>query len=112
MLRREGFEISMNRTRNIYPELGLQLRNKKPKRSVKEKLRDDRKVAKMPNETCAMAFVHDQLATGRKLSILTIVDTHKKCCPAINLRFTYRAVDVVQTLEAGGGAAGARDIKG
>ena len=28
-----------------------------------------------PNETWAMDFVHDQLATGRKLRVLTVVDT-------------------------------------
>jgi len=46
-----------------------------------------------------MDFVHDQLATGRKLSILTIVDTHSRLCSATDPRFTYRGEDVVQTLE-------------
>jgi putative transposase len=99
MLRREGFSISMHRTRRIYRELGLQLRNKTPRRRVKAKLRDDRKVATIPNETWAMDFVHDQLATGRKLRILTIVDTYSRHAPAIDPRFTYRAEDVVRTLE-------------
>jgi len=31
--------------------MGLQLRNKTPKRRVKPKLRDDRKIATRPNET-------------------------------------------------------------
>lgn len=99
MLRREGFVINAKRTRLIYRELGLQLRNKTPKRRVKAKLRDDRKVATMPNETWAMDFVHDQLATGRKLRILTVVDTYSKYSPAIDPRFTYKAEDVVRTLE-------------
>ena len=34
--------MSQNKTRRIYRELGLQLRNKTPKRRVKAKLRDDR----------------------------------------------------------------------
>ncbi|RBP79520.1 hypothetical protein DFO80_1441 [Rhodobacter sp. 140A] len=29
-----------------------------------------------------MDFVHDQLATGTKLRILTVVDTHSRLCPA------------------------------
>jgi putative transposase len=45
--------------------LGLQLRAKTPKRRVKAKLRDDRRPASRANETWAMDFVHDQLATGR-----------------------------------------------
>lgn len=46
-----------------------------------------------------MDFVHDQLATGRKLRILTIVDTHSRYVPATDPRFSYRGEDVVQTLE-------------
>jgi len=66
VLRREGWSLGQNRIRRIYRELGLQLRNKTPKRRVKAKLRDDRRNATRPNETWAMDFVHDQLATGMK----------------------------------------------
>jgi len=72
LLRREGWRINQKKTRRIYRELGLQLRNKTPKRRVKAKLRDDRRVATQPNETWAMDFVHDQLATGQKLRVLTV----------------------------------------
>jgi putative transposase len=75
VLRREGWRINQKKTRRIYRQLGLQLRNKTPKRRVKAKLREDRCPAVRPNETWAMDFVHDQLATGRKLRVLTIVDT-------------------------------------
>ena len=44
-------------------------------------------------------FVHDQLALGKKLRILTVVDTHSRLCPAADPRFTCRSEDVVQTLE-------------
>jgi putative transposase len=74
LLRRDGWLINLKRTRRIYRELGLQLRNKSPKRRVKAKLRDDRKVATRPNETWAMDFVHDQLAAGNKIRVLTVVD--------------------------------------
>ena len=39
LLRRDGWEIDMKKTHRIYNELGLQLRNKTPKRRVKAKLR-------------------------------------------------------------------------
>ena len=51
------------------------------------------------NQVWAMDFVHDQLATGRKLRILTIVDTYSRFSPATDPRFSYRGEDVVQTLE-------------
>ena len=71
-LRRDGWKINMKKTRRIYSELGLRLRNKHPKRRVKAKLTDDRQEA---------------------------VDTHSRFCPAADARFTYRGEDVVQTLE-------------
>ena len=99
LLRREGWVINIKKTRRIYNELALQLRNKNPKRRVKAKLRDDRQEAVGPNEVWAMDFVHDQLALGNKLRILTIVDTHSRFCPAADPRFTYRGEDLVRTLE-------------
>ncbi|WP_128254644.1 integrase catalytic domain-containing protein [Falsirhodobacter deserti] len=46
-----------------------------------------------------MDVVHDRLALGSKLRILTIVDTHSRLCPAADPRFTYRSEDVVRTSE-------------
>jgi putative transposase len=42
LLRREGWEINHKQTHRLHREMGLQLRNKTPKRKVKAKLRDDR----------------------------------------------------------------------
>lgn len=91
--------INMKKTRRIYNELGLQLRNEHLKRWVKTKLREGRQEAVGPNDVWAMDFVHDQLALGKKLRILTVVDTHSRLCPAADPRFSYRGEDVVQTLE-------------
>ena len=68
LLRRERSEINMIKTRRIYNEFGLQLRNNHPKRRVKARLKDDRQEAVGPNEVWAMDFVHDQLAMGKKLA--------------------------------------------
>ncbi|TWG96324.1 helix-turn-helix protein [Mesorhizobium sp. J18] len=75
LLRREGWAINRKKTYRLYKELGMQLRNKTPKRRVKAKLREDRAEAVGPNDVWAMDFVHDQLATGRKIRVLTVVDT-------------------------------------
>jgi len=105
-LRREGWPHGQNKTRRIYRELGLQLRNKTPKRRVKAKLREDRRNATRPNETWAMDFVHDQLATGRTLRVLTIVDTFSRLSPALEPRFSFRGADVVEVLERVGREVG------
>ncbi len=81
-------------------ELGMQLRNKTPKRRVKAKLREDRKDAVAPNDVWAMGFVHDQLATGLKIRILTVVDTFSRYVPPVlDARFSYKGEDVVTTLD-------------
>ena len=99
LLRREGWSINHKKTRPIYHELGLQLRNKTPKRRVKAKLRDARRPASRANETWAMDFVHDQLATGQKLRVLTVLDIFSRFSPALVSRFTFRGADVVDVLE-------------
>jgi len=99
MLQRDGWKVNQKKVRRIYNELGLQLRNKTPKRRVKAKLRDDRQEAVQPNETWAMDFVHDQLATGKKIRVLTVVDTFSRFSPILDPRFSYRGEDVVQSLE-------------
>ena len=99
LLRREGWDVNAKRIYRLYKEMGLQLRNKTPKRRVKAKLREDRSDATHSNQIWAMDFVHDQLATGRKLRVLTILDTFSRYCPAVDPRFSYRGEDVVRTLE-------------
>ena len=46
-----------------------------------------------------MDFVHDQLSSGRKLQILTVVDTFTRFSPIIDARFSYRAPDVIKALD-------------
>jgi len=98
ILRREGWVVNAKKVYRLYRELGLQLRNKTPKRRVKAKLREDRAPAMRPNDVWAMDFVHDQLATGRKLRILTVVDTFSRLSPVIDPRFSYRGADVIAAL--------------
>jgi hypothetical protein len=43
--------------------------------------------ATRPNETWAMNLVQDQLATGRKLHVRTIVDTFQRFPPALEPGF-------------------------
>lgn len=100
VLRRDGLLINQKKVYRIYKELGLQLRNKSPKRRVKAKLREDRTPAAHSNDVWAMDFVHDQLATGRKIRILTVVDTFSRFSPVIDARFSYKGPDVVAKLDA------------
>jgi putative transposase len=99
LLRREGWRVNAKRVWRLYREMGLQLRSKTPKRRVKAKLREGRADAPAANEVWAMDFVHDQLFDGRKIRVLTIIDTFTRLSPAIDVRQSYRGADVVATLE-------------
>jgi putative transposase len=99
LLCREGWRLNRKKTYRMYRELGPQLRNKAPRRRVKAKLRDDRKMPTRPNETWVMDFVHNQLAAGRKVRVLMVVDTFSRYAPAIDPRLSYRGEDVVQVLD-------------
>ncbi len=76
-----------------------------PKRRVKAKLRDGRCNATRPERDLGDGL-HDQLATGRKLRVLTIVDTFSRFPPASEPRFTFRGTDVVEVLERAGREVG------
>ena len=97
LLDREGWGINVKIVYRIYQKLGMQLRHKTPKRRVKAKLRGDRAVAVGPNDVWAMDFVHDELATGKKLRVLTVVDTFLRYVPVLDVRYSYRGGDVVAT---------------
>lgn len=99
LLRREGWDLNAKKTYRIYKALGMQLRNKTPKRRLKAKLREDRKEAVRPNDVWAMDFVHDQLATGRRIRILTVVDTYSRYVPVLDAKFSYKGENVVTTLD-------------
>jgi putative transposase len=99
LLRREGWPVNAKRVCRLYREMGPQLRNKSPKRRVKAQLFEDRSTPTAANQVWAMDFVHDQLFDGRKIRVLTIVDTFTRLSPAIDLRQHFRGGDIVDTLD-------------
>jgi len=44
-------------------------------------------------------YVHDQLATGQKIRILTVADTFSRYVPVVDANFSYKGEDVVKTLD-------------
>ena len=43
--------------------------------------------------------MHDQLATVKKIRLLTVIDTFSRFSPIVDPRFSYRAENVVLALE-------------
>ena len=84
LLRREGFRDNHKRIYRVYREEQLQVRRRKRKRVVR--WRGER--LEMPqgqNEIWAMDFMSDQLADGRRLRVLPIIDVYTRECLAIEV---------------------------
>ncbi len=99
MLRREGFLVNHKRVYRLYCQTGLQLRNKTPKRRVKAKAREDRIMVKSRKDCWSMDFMSDNLFTGEKIRVLTVVDNFTRVSPVIDVKFNYKGIDVVNSLK-------------
>ena len=83
----------------IYQAAGLSVKRKKRKRLVRAGR--PLSVASAPNQQWAIDFVHDRLASGRSIRVLTVVDTFTRECLALEVdsclpsRRVTRALDSV-----------------
>lgn len=78
MLRLEGLVTNPKRTYRLYREEGLQVRTKRRKKLVRPRI--PMAVPDRANERWSMDFVSDQLATGRRLRVLNVVDDYTREC--------------------------------
>jgi putative transposase len=99
LLRREGWRVNVKRVRRLYRLEGLQMRLKPPRRRVMAKLRNDRSDATGPNQVWAMDWMHDELFDGRRLWVLTVVDTWSRVCPVMRVCRSATAMEVIDALE-------------
>lgn len=99
LLRREGWAIHHKRVYRLYREEGLALMRKRPKRRRSAMARPARPQVQEPNQRWAMDFMHDALASGEKLRVLTVVDVFTRECLALEARRSFRGEDVVEVLD-------------
>ena len=78
LLRRDGLVVNRKRTYRLYSELRLQVRTKRRKKLTRPRV--PLEVPLTANERWSIDFVHDQLADGRRLKILNIVDDYSRVC--------------------------------
>lgn len=83
-LRREGFTDNHKRIYRIYREENLQVPQRRKRRTSKYR-GEKPQGASAANQRWSMDFVSDQLANGRKLRMLTIVDDFTRQCLAIEV---------------------------
>lgn len=98
VLRREGFTDNHKRVYRIYREEGLQIRQRKRKRTAK--WRGEKPVApKQINARWSMDFVHDATARGQKLRMLNIIDDCTRRCLRIEVDTSLSGERVARTLD-------------
>src|SRR6266702_3406549 len=78
VLRREGWAVNPKRIYRLYCAEALQLRRKRPRRRRSAVPRGPRRIATQPNEVWAMDFMHDTLADGRLVRVLTLIDSYTR----------------------------------
>ena len=98
MLRREGFDVGRNRVYRVYREEGLVLKTKRPRRRKMATHREARCQPTVPNEAWSLDFVHDQLASGPKIRLLTVIDVFTRECLAIEVGHRLRGENVAEVL--------------
>lgn len=74
MLKREGWDVGKHVVYRLYREEGLCLRRKRPRRRKMSAHRQSRPQPTRSNEVWSMDFMSDQLASGPKIRLLTVID--------------------------------------
>jgi putative transposase len=99
LLRREGWHVNVKRVHRLYRLQVLRMRLKPPRRRVMAELRDDRSNASGPNQIWAMDWMYDELFDGRRVWVLTVVDTWSRVCPVMRVCRSATAMEVIDALE-------------
>jgi putative transposase len=83
LLRREGQIVNHKRVFRVYRAAGLSVKRKKRKRLVR--IGQPAFTASRPNQQWAIDFVHDRMANGRTIRVLSVVDTFTRECLALEV---------------------------
>ena len=105
--RREGWRIHVQRVRRWYRLEGLQRRMRIRRRKHIALHRGPAPTLLGPQERWSRDFVHDQLADGRPVRGLTVVDQWSRSSPMLEPAFSIRGQDVAMALDQAIGVHGA-----
>lgn len=97
LLRRTGERVNHKRLHRIYCEAGLMIRRKKRKHCVREG--KPLLVRSAANQEWALDFVHDAVACGRAIRVLSVVDAYTRECLALEVDTSFASRRVTRVLE-------------
>lgn len=96
-LRMDDWPDNHKRVYRIYRELGLQISRRKKRKTAKWRGETLPPACRL-NEVWAMDFVSDQLADGRKIRMLNVIDLYSRECLAIEVDTSISGVRVSRVL--------------
>ena len=98
VLRRQGYTDNHKRIYRVYREEGLQVAVRRKRKTAR--WRGEKPAASIArNDRWSMDFVSDQLADGRKIRTLNIVDDHTRECLAIEVDTSLSGFRVCRVLD-------------
>jgi putative transposase len=107
LLRRDGLHVNYKKVHRLYVAEGLQLKPRRRRRRRAATPRMHRATVTGPNQRWAMDFMHDVLATGRKVRVFTLIDVWRRECVALRVAARFTGSDVAGLLAAVQRARGA-----
>lgn len=99
LLRQEGWRVNRKRVQRVRRQAGLQVVRKPHKTKRARAGQAERKQASRPNEVWSYDFIHDQLESGVKLKLLTVLDECTRECVGILVARSITAAGVIDFLE-------------
>ena len=96
-LRARGMKVNHKRVYRVYREAGLCLRRKKRKHCVRAGA--PLRMCTVPNQEWALDFVHDVIASGRVIRVLSVVDACTRECLALEVDTSLPSRRVTRVLE-------------
>ena len=98
LLRREGWQVNRKRVHRLYKLEGLQLRMRVRRRKRISLHRGAPPAVTAGGQYCAMDFVHDQLANGRKFRVLTVIYKWHGQCVGLQADYSLTGQSVVYAM--------------
>ena len=98
VLRREGWADNHKRVFRIYQEEGLQVKRRLKKHTAQWR-GEKPAAAQRPNHRWSVDFMSDQLADGRKIRLLNVVDDFTRACLAVEVDTSLTGQRVTRVLE-------------
>jgi putative transposase len=97
LLQRSGEHVNHKRVHRIYREAGLVIRRKKRKHCCREGKPLVAHTA--ANQEWTLDFAHDAVACGRRIRVLSVVDTYTRECLALEVDTSFASRRVTRVLE-------------